>query len=124
MCQWVRAMELYYNVAKTVAPKRARLAEAQESLDTTLRALAELKKKAREAELNIKEMEKKYGESVAKKEELSRKVEECNVKLSRAGKLISGLGGERQRWGLAVEAFDKRIQNVIGDILLSAGAIA
>jgi dynein heavy chain len=117
-------MELYYNVAKTVAPKRARLAEAQESLDTTLRALAELKKKAREAELNIKEMEKKYGESVAKKEELSRKVEECNVKLSRAGKLISGLGGERQRWGLAVEAFDKRIQNVIGDILLSAGAIA
>lgn len=124
MCQWVRAMELYYHVSRTVAPKRARLAEAQESLDATLKALAELKKKAREAEINIKEMEKKYAESVAKKDELSRKVEECNLKLSRAGKLISGLGGEKQRWALAVDAFDKKITNIVGDILLASGVIA
>ncbi|XJO76015.1 hypothetical protein BDV3_006595 [Batrachochytrium dendrobatidis] len=124
MCQWVRAMEKYYWVSRSVAPKRARLQEAQESLDATLKALAELKKKMKEAEMNIKEMEKKYAESVAKKEELSRKVEECNVKLSRAGKLISGLSGEKQRWALAVDQFDMKIGNIIGDILLASGAIA
>ncbi|KAJ3125137.1 Dynein heavy chain 1, axonemal [Nowakowskiella sp. JEL0407] len=124
MCQWVRAMEKYYWVSKGVAPKRARLQEAQESLEQTLKMLAELKKKMREAEINIKEMEKKYTESVAKKEELSRKVEECNVKLSRAGKLISGLGGEKQRWALTVDHLDTKINNVIGDILLASGAIA
>ncbi|KAI9209204.1 dynein heavy chain and region D6 of dynein motor-domain-containing protein, partial [Polychytrium aggregatum] len=124
MCQWVRAMEKYYWVSRTVEPKRQRLAEAQESLDITMKQLAELKKKLRESEINIKEMEKKYTESVAKKEELSRKVEECNVKLSRAGKLISGLGGEKQRWAMQVHHFDIQINNVVGDILLSAGAIA
>ncbi|KAH6589529.1 hypothetical protein BASA61_005592 [Batrachochytrium salamandrivorans] len=124
MCQWVRAMEKYYLVSRSVAPKRERLKEAQESLDITLKILSELKKKMREAEVNIKEMEKRYAESVAKKEELSRKVEECNIKLSRAGKLISGLSGERQRWALAVDQFDMRIGNIIGDILLSSGAIA
>ncbi|KAJ3111551.1 Dynein heavy chain 1, axonemal [Phlyctochytrium bullatum] len=124
MCQWVRAMEKYYWVSKTVAPKRARLQEAQESLETTLKILAELKKKMKEAEINIKEMEKRYTESVAKKEELSRKVEECNVKLSRAGKLISGLGGEKQRWALTIDQLDTKINNVIGDILLASGAIA
>ncbi|KAI9104654.1 dynein heavy chain and region D6 of dynein motor-domain-containing protein [Phlyctochytrium arcticum] len=124
MCGWARAMEKYYWVSRSVAPKRARLQEAQESLDATLKALAELKKKMRESEINIKEMEKRFGESVAKKEELSRKVEECNVKLSRAGKLISGLGGEKQRWALTVDQLDNRINNVIGDILLAAGAIA
>ncbi|KAJ3214893.1 Dynein heavy chain 1, axonemal [Dinochytrium kinnereticum] len=124
MCQWVRAMEKYYWVSKTVAPKRARLQEAQESLETTLKMLAELKKKMKEAEINIKEMEKRYTESVAKKEELSRKVEECNVKLSRAGKLISGLGGEKQRWALTIDQLDTKITNVIGDILLASGAIA
>ncbi|KAI8926816.1 dnah1 protein [Entophlyctis helioformis] len=124
MCQWVRAMEKYYWVSRGVAPKRARLQEAQESLDITLKALAELKKKMREAEVNIKEMEKRYSESVAKKEELSRKVEECNVKLSRAGKLISGLGGEKQRWALAVDQFDMKLNNIIGDVLLAGGAIA
>ncbi|RKO89233.1 dynein heavy chain and region D6 of dynein motor-domain-containing protein [Blyttiomyces helicus] len=124
MCQWVRAMEKYYWVSRSVAPKRARLEEAQASLDETLKILAELKKKMREAEINIKEMEKRYTESVAKKEELSRKVEECNVKLSRAGKLISGLGGEKQRWALSVDQLDTKINNIIGDILLAAGAIA
>ena len=124
MCQWVRAMEKYFWVSRSVAPKRARLQEAQDSLDVTLKALAELKKKMREAEVNIKEMEKRYTESVAKKEELSRKVEECNVKLTRAGKLISGLGGEKQRWALSVDQFDLKLNNIIGDILLASGAIA
>lgn len=124
MCQWCRAMEKFYWVSRSVAPKRARLQEAQDSLDVTLKAVAELKRKMKESEINIKEMEKRYAESVAKKEELSRKVEECNVKLSRAGKLISGLGGERQRWALAVDQFDMRISNIIGDILLASGVIA
>lgn len=124
MCQWVRAMEKYFWVSKSVAPKRAQLAEAQDVLDSTMRALAELKRKMRESEISIIEMEKRYTESVAKKEELARKVEECNLKLSRAGKLIMGLGGERQRWAIAVEHFDMKITNIIGDILLSAGSIA
>jgi dynein heavy chain len=124
MCQWVRAMEKYYWVAKSVAPKRAQLAAAQETLEATLKALGELKRKLRESELSIKEMEKRYTESVAKKEELSRKVEECNLKLSRAGKLIMGLGGEKQRWAIAVDEFDMKIKNIVGDILLSSGAIA
>ena len=124
MCQWVRAMEKYYWVAKSVAPKRAQLAVAEEALEVTMKALAELKRKMRESELSIKEMEKRYTESVAKKEELSRKVEECNLKLSRAGKLILGLGGERQRWAVAILQFDLRIANIIGDILLASGSIA
>ena len=124
MCQWVRAMEKYYWVSRSVAPKRAQLAAAQETLEVTLKALGELKRKLRESELSIKEMEKRYAESVAKKEELSRKVEECNVKLSRAGKLIMGLGGERQRWAIAVDQFDQKITHIIGDILLASGSIA
>ncbi|KAJ3073482.1 Dynein heavy chain 1, axonemal [Podochytrium sp. JEL0797] len=124
MCQWVRAMEKYYWVSKSVAPKRATLQAAQESLEITLKTVAELKKRMREAEINIKEMEKRYTESVAKKEELSRKVEECNVKLSRAGKLISGLAGEKKRWALTVSQLDQKITNVVGDVLLASGVIA
>lgn len=124
MCQWVRAMELYYWVSKSVAPKRAKLLEAQESLEVTMKIVADLKKKMKEAEINIKEMEKRYAESVAKKEELSRKVEECNVKLSRAGKLIYGLSSEKQRWATTIDELDAKIANIIGDVLLAGGAIA
>ncbi|KAI9224346.1 dynein heavy chain and region D6 of dynein motor-domain-containing protein [Blastocladiella britannica] len=124
ICAWARAMEKYYWVSRSIEPKRARLKEAQDSLEVTLKTVAELRQKLKEAEVNINEMEKKYLESVAKKEELGRKVAECNVKLSRAGKLISGLGSERIRWSASVENFDIQLQNIVGDVLLSAGTIA
>jgi dynein heavy chain len=124
ICQWVRAMEKYYHVSKGVAPKRARLKEAQDSLEVTLKTLSDLKRRMREAEINIKEMEKKYVENVAKKEELGRKVEECNLKLGRADKLISGLSGEKKRWAQIVEELEVKTGNIVGDILVAAGAIA
>jgi dynein heavy chain len=40
MCMWVRAMEVYGNVAKDVAPKRARLKAAQDNLAKKQAALA------------------------------------------------------------------------------------
>ncbi|KAI9144540.1 dynein heavy chain and region D6 of dynein motor-domain-containing protein [Paraphysoderma sedebokerense] len=124
ICAWVRAMEKYYWVSRAIEPKRARLKEAQESLDVTLKTLADLRQKLREAEVNIKEMEKKYTESVAKKEELGRKVEDCSIKLSRAGKLISGLGSEKHRWAQSVDLFDTQIGAIVGDVLVASGAIA
>jgi dynein heavy chain len=124
ICAWCRAMEKYYWVSRSIEPKRARLREAQDSLEITLRTVADLRQKLKEAEVNINEMEKRYLESVAKKEELGRKVAECNVKLGRASKLISGLGSERVRWSLSVETLDKQLQNIVGDVLLASGTIA
>ncbi len=124
MCQWVRAMEKYYHVSRAVEPKRQRLKEAQDILDITTQNLAVMKAKMQDIETNIRDMERGYAESVAKKEELGRKVDECNVKLGRAERLIVGLANERQRWGHTVSLFDKRIKSLVGDILIASGAIA
>lgn len=40
ICQWVRAMYVYHNVALQVEPKRQALAAAQSELDETNRQLA------------------------------------------------------------------------------------
>ena len=124
MCLWVRAMEKYYWVSKIVKPKRENLKEAEESLKVTMEALNELKKKLNEADEHIKEMEQKFMEMTARKKELADKVEECNIKLTRASKLISGLQNERERWSTTVQELDVLIKNIIGDILISAGEIA
>ena len=48
LCQWVRAMEVYDRVAKVVAPKKVKLAEAEAELSVQMKKLnekrAELKK--------------------------------------------------------------------------------
>lgn len=45
----------------------------------------------------LAELESNYNAAVAKKEELARKVAECEIQLSNAEKLIGGLGGEEAR---------------------------
>jgi len=48
----------------------------------------------------------------------------CAQKLVRAEKLIGGLGGEKDRWTKAAEDLQAAYDNLLGDVLISAGVIA
>ena len=48
ICLWVRAMHKYHHVAKSVAPKRARLQQANSELEITKKELAKAKDKLKE----------------------------------------------------------------------------
>lgn len=48
----------------------------------------------------------------------------CTVKLERAEKLISGLGGEKARWTAAARSLGEQYIKLTGDVLLAAGQIA
>eukprot|EP00048_Salpingoeca_helianthica_P012917 m.190889 g.190889 ORF g.190889 m.190889 type:complete len:3952 (+) comp15437_c5_seq39:290-12145(+) len=124
ICSWVRAMHKYHFVAKAVEPKRECLREAQESLQQTLKQLADAKARLKAVQDRIGEMESKFAALVTKKKQLEDKASECTVKLARAKKLIDLLGDERQRWSDSVGNFDKLIHNVVGDIVVAAGTIA
>lgn len=59
-----------------------------------------------------------------RKEKLEHDVRMCTVKLERAEKLISGLGGEKSRWTLAGRSLGELYIKLTGDVLLAAGQIA
>lgn len=48
----------------------------------------------------------------------------CTVKLDRAQKLISGLGGELIRWNASADRLALQLEKLTGDVLLSAAQIA
>ena len=48
----------------------------------------------------------------------------CAQKLVRAEKLIGGLGGEKDRWEKAADDLQAIYDNLLGDVLISAGVIA
>jgi dynein heavy chain len=124
ICQWVRAMQKYHFVAKGVAPKRARLAEAKASLEETLRILNDAKNRLREVEEGIVTLQSKYEETTAKKEELADKCSLCTARLSRAEKLIGGLADEKVRWAESVAFLNELLTNVVGDVMISSGCVA
>ncbi|XP_053785531.1 dynein axonemal heavy chain 1 isoform X3 [Desmodus rotundus] len=124
ICQWVRAMHKYHFVAKAVEPKRQALREAQDDLEVTQKILEEAKQRLQEVEDGIAVMQARYRECVTKKEELELKCEQCEQRLGRADKLISGLSDERVRWQETVENLEHMLENISGDVLVAAGFVA
>jgi len=124
MCMWSRAMYKYHQVVLMVEPKKLQLAEAQASLDITLGELAKAQKILSDVMQQIANLEASFNEANAKKEQLVTDVTQCRERLERAVSLMSGLGGEQVRWTATCEKLTKGYDDLVGDALFSAGAIA
>lgn len=124
LCKWVRAMVLYDHVAKIVAPKKAKLAGAERDYENTLAFLRERRQMLAELNEKLEVLREKLRETLARKIRLEDEVTSCRNKLIRAEKLISGLGGEKDRWTAAAERLRAAYEALPGDILISCGVIA
>lgn len=124
ICMWVRAMDKYAHVFRTVEPKREKLAVAQAALNKTMEALKKKQEKLHEVQSKIKALQAQYKESVSAKEELERNIERTSARLRRAGKLQTALADEQIRWAETVKGYDKQIHDVIGNVFLAAACVA
>ncbi|OWK02684.1 hypothetical protein Celaphus_00010425, partial [Cervus elaphus hippelaphus] len=109
---------------KVVAPKKARLTEAQKSLAETMELLNQKRAELAEVEHHLENLERVFLEKTEEKARLEDQVELCAKKLERASKLIGGLGGEKSRWSQAADDLQIVYENLTGDVLVSAGVIA
>uniref|UniRef100_A0A2K5QED9 Dynein axonemal heavy chain 2 n=1 Tax=Cebus imitator TaxID=2715852 RepID=A0A2K5QED9_CEBIM len=124
LCMWVRAMELYGRLYRVVEPKRIRMNAALAQLREKQAALAEAQEKLREVAEKLEMLKKQYDEKLAQKEELRKKSEEMELKLERAGMLVSGLAGEKARWEETVQGLDEDLGYLVGDCLLAAAFLS
>ena len=114
----------YHFVALGVAPKRARLKEAEDELSVVMAQLAVAKATLQEVNDRLATLEKAFNEAVDKKDMLEKKEISCKVQLTNADKLIGGLGGEEARWRETVENLKVAYVNILGDVIVSAGTIS
>ena len=121
---FAHAMHTYHFVALGVAPKKAKLAEAQAELEEATGVLNEARAKLAAVVEKLEKLEEALNAAVNEKKSLSDKEQQCKVRLSNADKLIGGLGGERVRWTQTVADLTVAVDNCIGDILISAGFIS
>uniref|UniRef100_A0A4W3H1L8 Dynein axonemal heavy chain 12 n=1 Tax=Callorhinchus milii TaxID=7868 RepID=A0A4W3H1L8_CALMI len=124
LCKWILSLEVYDRVAKVVAPKKARLAEAERSLAETMAILNQKRAELKEVEDSLANLKNTFQEKTDEKVRLEFQVDLCAKKLERAEKLIGGLGGEKSRWSKAADDLQNVYDNLTGDVLISAGVIA
>ncbi|CAB1114177.1 unnamed protein product [Ectocarpus sp. CCAP 1310/34] len=124
LCVWVHAIYLYANVAKDVAPKRARLKEAQETLATKQAGLKAAQDQLAEVVAKVQLLKDRYDESVGQKNALMEESQMLQDKLERADKLVNGLAGEFVRWQASIGTFEVMIERLIGDSLIAAAFLS
>ncbi|XP_059139620.1 dynein axonemal heavy chain 3-like isoform X2 [Physella acuta] len=124
LCKWVRAMDIYDKVAKVVAPKKAKLAEAEGELAVQMEKLNEKRAQLQAVTDKLQALNDEFEVMTQKKKDLESNIDLCSKKLDRAEKLIGGLGGEKDRWTEAAKALGDLYINITGDVLISSGVVA
>ena len=124
LCLWVRAIDLYSHVFRTVAPKRAKLLAAETSLAKTMAELKTKQATLKAVEEKIAVLQAQFKQSVDDKQELEDNMALTKVRLKRAGQLQASLGDEKVRWAQQVEVFDKQLVDAVGNVFLASGCVA
>nr|CAD7201446.1 unnamed protein product [Timema douglasi] len=107
-----------------VAPKKAKLELAEQEYNATMALLNEKRAQVAHLEAQLTELKNQLAEANKRKKDLEEEVDLIANKLTRAEKLIGGLGGEKTRWSDAAEVLQRNYNSLAGDILISCGIIS
>merc|ERR1719181_2442054 len=124
MCIWAHAMYKYHFVARAVEPKRRKLAIAEGDLKEANAKLAKAQGELKAVQDKLQKLEEEMAESVAKEKKLTYDMDMCVVKLDNAGKLINGLGGEKESWGRTVAELTAKWDLLVGNAFIAAGMLS
>lgn len=124
LCLWVRAMDVYADVAKEVEPKKEKLQQMTSKLNATREALAIKESQLQEVMDRVALLQKKCDDTLAEKNRLQEESDVTAARLVRAEKLINGLSSEGERWKESIETLLVEKNNCIGDIFLSSACIS
>ncbi|ESO88893.1 hypothetical protein LOTGIDRAFT_125424 [Lottia gigantea] len=124
LCKWVRAMDIYDSVIKVVAPKQRSLKAAESVLAEQMAKLHQTQAELKEVTDKLQTLNDHLEQKQIEKKNLEDNIEMTKIKIERATKLISGLGGEKVRWTENVDTLSETYMNIVGDVLLSASVVA
>ena len=124
LCQWVRAMKVYDEVAKVVEPKKQLLAESMAKLQDEQGRLQKIQDELAAVIAKVDELQATCDATVAEKQRLQDMADTTSKRLVRAGKLTSGLADEAVRWRDTVATLHEEYIALTGDVFISAAFIA
>ena len=124
LCLWVRAMDVYSDVAKEVEPKKKRLEEMNAQLAVTTAQLVEKQEQLSAVMGRVAVLQKTCDDTLSEKNRLQAESDTTAKRLVRAEKLTNGLNSEGVRWKNNIVSLGEEKINLIGDCFLSCACIS
>jgi dynein heavy chain, axonemal len=113
--KWVNAMVNYHAVAKTVEPKRKKVAEAEKALRLASKDLIKTQEDVAQLNAELGVLNKNFREKSMEQQDLKDKADLMERRLIAASKLIVGLSSEQTRWTKDMKMLDARkVRNLHG----------
>jgi dynein heavy chain len=124
LCAWVIAIHSYALVYREVAPKMARLEQAQQKVARQEAALREKQREFEELLANVQQLERDLQSSLTEKERLQKEARQTKEKMERATIIVTGLEGERDLWTQQIDYYEQCLVNLLGDGVLACGVLS
>ncbi len=124
LCMWVRAIDLYAKIFKSIEPKRIRLLQAESELAEAMAALREETDRVAHIESTITSIQSNQQERIKRKANLEASIKQTAARLERAQLLSYSLEEESQRWKSSLIEVDKSLQMLVGNSVVAAMTVA
>ncbi|CAI2733353.1 unnamed protein product [Schistosoma spindalis] len=123
MCMWIRALDLYARIFRTVEPKRKRLEEANKELTIVMNKLEVKQIELLNIEKKISILQHDYYQSINEKKQLEQYLLLISNRLKRANKLTIALIDEKLHWELSIEQYNNKLNYIIGNLFIASACI-
>ena len=120
LCQWVRAICQYQEIARQVLPKQEKLAKAEAQLGIANRHLQKAVDELAKCQEDLDVMQSKFEIAMGEKQRLSDDSKNTMGKIDAAQKLILALQGESDRWTKQVRECEAELVRCPGDCVIAA----
>ena len=117
-------MNTFSIVNKNIEPKKRNLEELQKKLNAAKEELELKQNQLAEVQAKVAKLKRDCQEMEKEKEKLFSFMDLTEKRLIRAEKLKYLLGDEGKRWQESIELFDVLINDLVGDVFLSASTIS
>ena len=124
LCAWVINICKYFRIYEVVAPKRAKLADANKKLNDANRKLKGIRAKVKELQDRVATLEDNLMKATEDKNKAIAQADKTASKKALADRLINGLAGERVRWGESIEKYNIMEGKLVGDVLLASSFVS
>ncbi|XP_075882096.1 dynein axonemal heavy chain 10-like isoform X2 [Nelusetta ayraudi] len=124
MFKFVEAIVGYCDVARTIKPKREKVARLERSFFQSKQELERIQNELTDIQIELEALGEKYQAAILEKQLLQEEAEVMERRLIAADKLISGLSSENERWVQDLEELKQRRVFLLGDCLISAAFLS
>ncbi|CAB1104525.1 unnamed protein product [Ectocarpus sp. CCAP 1310/34] len=124
LCSWVLNIVQYYDIVRTVEPKRRALQEANDQLEAANNELGEVRARLSQLEATLAILNAEYERAEGEKQEAQATYERGKTKIELARRLVSSLGGETERWATGVKTLLEDKENLVGDVLVASAFLS